>query len=342
MRPRRILQNPRGVVAQSACARRAGSGSCRVCTPGFADGDGRTAPVAFPFPPCLKRADLKNALNRKPNATQNPDHGPARRGQDHAGEGPRSAAQRRALQRRRGARQCQQGPRIFAGRPHRAGAPHGLAVRPGGQGRRLRDRRFHLPDAGDAGRLPGGRPDADRVWVDRIDRRPLRRHQPDVRAARSVRRARHADGTPEYWAEQVAAKVRPVFDPQKPTALFLGRYQPFHEGHGADRRRLAPRRPGLHRGARHARTDAKNPFGFEYVRARIEHGLREFEGRFVVVPLPNITHIFYGRDVGYAVERIELDQSSRRSRRPSARAVDAGAKPAASRVRQSSKIHSTL
>jgi len=53
--------------------------------------------------------------------------------------------------------------------------------------------------------------------------------------------------------------------------------------------------------------DGKNPFGFEAVRSRIEHGLREFEGRFVIVPLPNITDIFYGRDVGYRIERIELD-----------------------------------
>ena len=57
-------------------------------------------------------------------------------------------------------------------------------------------------------------------------------------------------------------------------------------------------------------TDAKNPFAFEHVRARIEHGLREFEGRFIVVPLPNITHIFYGRDVGYTIERIELDPAT--------------------------------
>jgi len=28
-----------------------------------------------------------------------------------------------------------------------------------------------------------------------------------------------------------------------------------------------------------------------------------------VVPLPNITNVFYGRDVGYVVERIDLDRS---------------------------------
>jgi hypothetical protein len=53
--------------------------------------------------------------------------------------------------------------------------------------------------------------------------------------------------------------------------------------------------------------DEKNPFDFEYVRARIEHGLKELQGRFVVVSVPNITNIFYGRDVGYNIERIDLD-----------------------------------
>jgi hypothetical protein len=54
--------------------------------------------------------------------------------------------------------------------------------------------------------------------------------------------------------------------------------------------------------------DEKNPFNFEYVRARIEHGLLEFEGRFTVHSFPNITNIFYGRDVGYKIKRIDLDE----------------------------------
>jgi len=117
-----------------------------------------------------------------------------------------------------------------------------------------------------------------------------------------------ADGTPEYWAEQAMTKLRPVFDPKKPTALFVGRYQPFHEGHraliveGLKRVGQACIAVRASQGA-----DNKNPFDFEYVKSRIEHGLREFEGCFTVVPIPNISHIFYGRDVGYAVERITLD-----------------------------------
>lgn len=35
-----------------------------------------------------------------------------------------------------------------------------------------------------------------------------------------------ADGKAQYWAERALALLRPPFDPQRPTALFVGRYQP--------------------------------------------------------------------------------------------------------------------
>lgn len=115
-------------------------------------------------------------------------------------------------------------------------------------------------------------------------------------------------GSAQFWAERIAEEVRPVFDCKRPTALFIGRYQPFHAGHKAliaegirrvGQACIAVRDTGG--------IDGQNPYGFEHVRARIEHGLREFEGRYQIVPLPNITHVFYGRDVGYAIERIDLE-----------------------------------
>ena len=44
--------------------------------------------------------------------------------------------------------------------------------------------------------------------------------------------------------------------------------------------------------------DAKNPLPFFAVKQRIEAALSAYAGRFVVVALPNITNVFYGRDVG--------------------------------------------
>ena len=41
-----------------------------------------------------------------------------------------------------------------------------------------------------------------------------------------------------------------------------------------------------------------------------EAALSAHAGHFVVVPLPNITNVFYGRDVGYTVERIVLDETT--------------------------------
>jgi adenylylsulfate kinase len=118
------------------------------------------------------------------------------------------------------------------------------------------------------------------------------------------------EGTPEYWADEAAKLLRPVFDSKKPTALMIGRYQPFHDGHRALILEAIGRVGQVCIAVRDTQgTDAKNPFSFEYVRARIEHGLRAHEGKFTVIPLPNITNVFYGRDVGYKIERIDLDQA---------------------------------
>jgi cytidyltransferase-like protein len=149
------------------------------------------------------------------------------------------------------------------------------------------------------------------IWVDRISAGRFedtnRMFVPPGRFDLRV----SAEGAPQYWAEQALSRLRPAFDPQKPTALFVGRYQPFHPGH----QRLIEE--GLRRVGQvciavrdtHG-IDASNPLPFFAVKQRIEAALSAHAGRFVVVPLPNITHVFYGRDVGYTVERIILDEAT--------------------------------
>jgi hypothetical protein len=146
------------------------------------------------------------------------------------------------------------------------------------------------------------------VWVDRVKTSRFddtnRMFSPPEHADIRV----GPEGAVEYWADQVVRLVRPIFDPQKPTALFIGRYQPFHDGHKALILEGLKRTPQVCIAVRDTvGTDDKNPYRFEEVRARIEHALREFEGRFVVVPLPNVSHVFYGRDVGYKIEKLDLD-----------------------------------
>ena len=152
--------------------------------------------------------------------------------------------------------------------------------------------------------------DAFTIWVDRIRAgRFDDTNQLFAAPARFDVRV-GAEGAPQYWAEQISARLRPTFDPQKPTALFLGRYQPFHLGH----RRLIEE--GIRRVGQACIAvrdtfgiDEKNPLPFFAVKQRIEAGLSDHAGRFVVVSVPNITKVLYGRDVGYDLERIVLDKS---------------------------------
>ena len=53
-----------------------------------------------------------------------------------------------------------------------------------------------------------------------------------------------------------------------------------------------------------------NPLPFFAVKQRIEAPVSAHAGRFVVMALPNISNVFYGRDVGYTVERIVLDEKT--------------------------------
>lgn len=150
--------------------------------------------------------------------------------------------------------------------------------------------------------------DAFIVWVDRIEAGRFADTNKLFEAPARYDVRVTADGAPEYWAEEVARLLRPVFDTKAPTALFLGRYQPFHPGHRAlieeginrvGQVCIAVRDTGGN--------DDKNPLNFHDVRQRIERSLSAYEGRFIVVPVPNITNIFYGRDVGYKIEEIVLD-----------------------------------
>lgn len=149
------------------------------------------------------------------------------------------------------------------------------------------------------------------IWIDRIEAGRFEDTNRMFVAPERFDLRVSAEGTPQYWAEHAFARIRPAFDPQKPTALFIGRYQPFHPGH----QRLIEE--GLKRVGQvcvavrdtHG-TDDKNPLPFFAVKQRIEAALSVHAGRFVVIPLPNITNVFYGRDVGYNVERIVLDEAT--------------------------------
>ena len=101
-----------------------------------------------------------------------------------------------------------------------------------------------------------------------------------------------------------------MFDPKKPTVQMLGRCQPFHDGHLALFKEALKKTGQVCIMVRDTGgTDDSNPFDFDFVKEKIEEALLpEYEGKFMVQLVPNITNISYGRGVGYAIEEIVLPE----------------------------------
>jgi cytidyltransferase-like protein len=145
------------------------------------------------------------------------------------------------------------------------------------------------------------------IWLDRIQAgRYMDTNQLFVPPDRFDVRVT-AEGDAEHWVEVIVAQLRPTFDPKRPTALFVGRYQPFHEGHKALIEEGLRRVGQVCIAVRDTHGIGTNdPYRFEQVKERIEVALQAHAGRFIVVSVPNIASIFYGRDIGYTVERLTL------------------------------------
>ncbi len=96
-----------------------------------------------------------------------------------------------------------------------------------------------------------------------------------------------------------------LHDWSAPTTLMLGRYQPWHEGHHALYKEAGKRTDQVLLGVRNTyNTSEKDPLKFDQVKEYIAKD--EFMDGALVLRLPNITNIVYGRDVGYKIEQVDL------------------------------------
>ncbi len=110
-----------------------------------------------------------------------------------------------------------------------------------------------------------------------------------------------------------------MFDWKKPTVQMLGRWQPWHDGH-IELFKRALQKTGqvciMYRDV--AGVDAgvegqgDNPFDFEDVKENIIKGLSKYgyeEGKeYIVIKVPNIIDISYGRGVGYSFTEHDLGE----------------------------------
>lgn len=96
-----------------------------------------------------------------------------------------------------------------------------------------------------------------------------------------------------------------LFDWSAPTTLQLGRYQPWHEGHQALKNEAHKRTDQVLVGVRNTyKTSEKDPLMYDEVAEYIKQD-NPFKNT-LILRLPNITNIVYGRDVGYKIEQVDL------------------------------------
>jgi len=110
-----------------------------------------------------------------------------------------------------------------------------------------------------------------------------------------------------------------MFDWKKPTVEMLGRWQPWHNGH-TELFKRALQKTGqvciMYRdvGGVDAGVEGQddNPFQFDQVKKNIEvalskHGYEQGK-EYVVIKVPNIIDISYGRGVGYSFTEHDLGE----------------------------------
>ena len=110
-----------------------------------------------------------------------------------------------------------------------------------------------------------------------------------------------------------------MFDWKKPTVQMLGRWQPWHDGHIELFKRALQKTgqvcimyrdvAGVDAGVE---GQADNPFDFEDVKKNIIKGLSKHgyeEGKeYIVIKVPNVVDISYGRGVGYSFTEYDLGE----------------------------------
>ena len=115
-----------------------------------------------------------------------------------------------------------------------------------------------------------------------------------------------------------------AFDWKKPTTQMLGRWQPWHDGHTALFKKALKETGqvcimvrdvggivGEDAGAGRTGTQDDNPFDFDTVVKNIKDGLAThatYGVEYIVMQVPNIVDISYGRGVGYTFTQHDLGE----------------------------------
>lgn len=92
------------------------------------------------------------------------------------------------------------------------------------------------------------------------------------------------------------------------SSLFVGRWQPFHKGHKTLIETVLKKGKPVTIGIRDTEIDKNNPYSVYERWTKIQDELKSYGSLVKIIVIPDIDEICYGRDVGYAIRKIDLDE----------------------------------
>jgi len=92
---------------------------------------------------------------------------------------------------------------------------------------------------------------------------------------------------------------------KKKTSIFIGRFQPFHEGHKTvflktlkNSGQVAILVMDSHG------VGIKNPLKFNIVKRIINQRLKKYRKKYIIIKIPTVKEVVYGRKVGFKIKKI--------------------------------------
>ena len=159
------------------------------------------------------------------------------------------------------------------------------------------------------------------VWMDTIDGGRFadtnKAFEPPVSEVGVIADYHFTEFESDTYAQQIVNDLQ-KFDWQKPTVQMLGRWQPWHPGHRALFERCVAKTGQVAiqvrdvAGASGGAGQDDNPFDFEQVKQNIIADLSDkytYGDQYVIMLVPNIVNITYGRGVGYVFEQETFDDN---------------------------------
>ena len=84
--------------------------------------------------------------------------------------------------------------------------------------------------------------------------------------------------------------MKTKFNWKKKTAVYIGRFQPFHNGHKRMFMKILNKDTQvvfLVMDSQHVGN--KNPFSYRYVTSRIRNSLKDYKGQFLIIKIPVVS-----------------------------------------------------